>query len=399
MLFVFFSNETHARTMRRTAGMSMDPPAVSYGGMMPRFNVDQQMWGLFSTFNKSVDKSVDKQDPIIYVSEEEMFLKPEDCPELSVLHEMFSDGIDCTITLSLCLLRRCRIDDQAVNLTSSGDSGGRHDAVWWLYCNRILPGAEFQMPLLSLNLQDLTLSPYTRRVLLQRRSMLRRVEAVALAAHGVWKERAVVPMEEEWVEGGRRKQFQWAQSIVMSRTWNSKRFGCAAIPILEYANHQKGANQIVKIADKSSSLSLSSLLWGFASSFVSSYDDEEYFVSYDKPENCDVDLWLDYGFVEVGSTPTEIAFRPCAVVDFMSGDGQDAMKKSVVLKRNSKIVVEQNDVVVFRQQFFRLLEEARESWRILVARGVLESNDNQVVLLRSELEMLEEIARDLSDVK
>ena len=69
---------------------------------------------------------------------------------------------------------------------------------------------------------------------------------------------------------------------------------------------------------------------------------------------------------------------------------------SVVLKRNSKIVVEQNNVVVFRQQFVRLLEEARESWKILVARGVSESKDNQVVLLRSELEMLEEIGRDLS---
>ena len=407
-IWLLFSNDSAARTTRLESGFWPDPLARSFG-IFPSFSATTKAWSLLATHDIHVKPSNKSNNTatataVLHVHSEDMLLRSTDCPELTSLKEtQHHDGL---IYLSLCVLRRCTMT-ASPSLDNTTVQPSQREALWSLYCN-MLP-SEIVSPVVTLQLSDATLSPYTRQQLIKRKKQFSSIQQVATEAFAIWhdQERTVKQSYQyqynhyqarnrhQGVESTTRMNYllKWSQSAVISRAWKTERFGCAAIPVLDFANHQRGAPKIVLVQYGGTDTEKGAVAWGYATSQDMSKGDE-YFVSYDDVDDCDVDLWLDYGFVDQGDR------RPCVEVTYASGGGGGGgggggdvrgTTKTVLLKNEKDVaLVTAKEYLEFSKQVDVLLEKGKIAWNALLALGNMD--DPKVVLLKSELELLESVA-------
>ena len=367
IVWLYFSQD--AAEYRENVGMPTDPPAVSFG-IFPAFDDTTNSWSMTAVEN------IPAGSAIVYVNNATL-LRSEDCPELNMLQSL---SLHCTVALSFCLMRRCRLgtDDSS---RSSTASTSHQDVMWSLYC-QLLPNNNIS-PVLALNPTDPTLSPYTRQTLIERRKSLLYVETVAkTTVFSIWKSQHHT-IHKEW-NTQLSLDLQWAQSMVISRAWSSSRFGCAAIPVLDFVNHKRGMDQIRRV--KSEKLTQQNeVAWGF-STLNDMKKGDEYYVSYDEVDGCDVDLWLDYGFIE-----KDQPLRPCVQVSLSNGT-------IVKLKRGMEINIEKKVVQEFRTSVKEQKEEGDLALEKLMEELTMRdgglrvvADDPKRILLESELDLLKEI--------
>lgn len=375
LIALLLSNDTSARTARQTLGMALPPPATTYG-IVPRYNSTTDSWGMFAT------RTIDPGAAVFAVNNETMLLRPSDCPELQMLEHSFGTNIHCTIPLSLCVWRRCKLDAQPPTNTSI-------DAMWSIWC-RMLPEGTIA-PVLRLDPNtDPTLSPYTRQRLHERHFVFDQVEQLARAAVQIWHAENLTNATGWSAEMAR--EFKWAQSMVIGRAWASPRFGCAAILILDLANHGRSGQKIVRVLHGNEE----EVAWGFAAGTTKGLvKDEEFFGRYDDGDDCEVDLWLDYGFIGTGIQP-----RPCVKI-MLEGS-------TIIIKHDTDIVVAKHLVQAFGTKVNEMLVDVQSSWAELTKQhekegGLLCGNDGaeeqdwayKKRVVESERQLLTEIAAQM----
>ena len=319
---------------------------------------------------------------VVVVVDEAVFLKPGSCPEIDAL------PLHCTVRLSLCLLRRCRIDISPATATT-GEAVGV--PMWDQYC-QMLP-EEMEAPVFLPASFDPVLSLFTRHRLEERRAVFKQLDAVLERALRVWRgglngsnssieTSKLVDLDASWK----------ALSMIMSRCWNSERFGCACIPVLELANHRRGGPKLTRVYNverevvSDGSLSQGDDTATASFGFVTPHamkKGEEFFVSYDDPDGCDVDLWLDYGFIDGGTR------RPCAHVVF--GDPPRSLK----LRRNHSVQIEGSALPQFREAVRQLLQQSTLAAAALRDAPFFHHRAVAQTLQASEHALLEEVLRSI----
>ena len=342
-----------------------DPPPSTTHGVAPFFNSTTDHWGLFAT------RDILPGQPVIEVSNATMLLRHTDCPELKQINHRYN--FDCTVPMALCILRKCRIDRSSTT------------TIWSTWC-QMLPRNTIA-PVFYLNpTTDPTLSPYTRQTLRHRHSVAPTIEAMAQAALVLWHQENRT--NATWGPT-MQANFQWAQSMVLSRAWNSPRFGCAAIPVLDLANHRRSGRGISKITVKKGTTER--IAWGFVTT-SGLQKGEEYFNRYDNGDECEVDLYLDYGFIEL----TEER-RPCIRVEL------ESTQEVVVLKRGVSVMIPETSIAFVLRKVEEMLMKARWS-RVelenkananVVDRVEVVHTTIQRILLESEILLMEEVLGEM----